>query len=128
MAQPGKGTGSAIALALQPSGQASNYRLIVASATDVFWYSIDEQLGISAPVSIYRSVYLIKAIALSQDGYLAVGGEDRVLTLWQLATGDCVAKLAHDWGIEAIAFSPDGQTLITAGTDEVISIWQKEGK
>ncbi len=100
----------------------------MASAAEVFWYSIDEHLEMSAPVSLYRSAYSIKAVALSQDGYLAVGGEDRVLTLWHLATGDCVAKLAHDWGIEAIAFSPDGQTLITAGTDEVISIWQKEGK
>ncbi len=127
VAQQGE-KGSAIAIALQPSESNSSYRLVVASAAEVFWYSIDEHLEMSAPVSLYRSAYSIKAVALSQDGYLAVGGEDRVLTLWHLATGDCVAKLAHDWGIEAIAFSPDGQTLITAGTDEVISIWQKEGK
>ena len=125
VARPEDGKGSAIALALQPSESVSSYRLVVASATEVSWYSIDEHLGISAPVSLYRATYPIKAIALSQDGYLAVGSEDRVLTLWNLSTGDCVAKLSHDWGIEAIAFSPDSQTLITAGTDEVISIWQR---
>ncbi|MEM8502581.1 MAG: serine/threonine-protein kinase [Cyanobacteria bacterium P01_D01_bin.1] len=122
-----------IALALQQSSRPSNqlssqlsdYRLIVATAAEVLWYSINEHLDISAPVSLYRSADLIKAIALSQDGYLAVGSEDRILTLWNLATGECVAKLAHDWGIEAITFSPNSQTLVTASTDEVISIWQR---
>ena len=129
-------SGGAIALALQiPPSSASQppdqplttgYRLIVASSTEVSLYSLDERLETGAPITFCRSNYSIRAIALSQDGYLAVGSEDRNLTLWDLETGDCVAKLAHDWGIEAIAFSPDSQTLITASADEVISIWQRE--
>ena len=119
------GKGSAIALALQPFDHSSGYRVIVATPTNILWYSVDEHLEVSVPITLYQSAYLIKAIALSPDGYLAVGGEDRSLTLWDVGRGDCVAKLAHDWGIEAIAFAPNGQTLITAGTDEVISIWHR---
>ncbi len=130
IAQPQDGTRvSVIALAFQSSYQTStiaDYRLILATSTEVFWYSLNEQLETATPVTLYRSKYSISAIALSQDGHLAVGSEDRNLTLWDMETGDCVAKLAHDWGIVAIAFSPDGQTLITASDDEVISIWQRE--
>lgn len=118
--------GGVIALALQSFNYASGYRVIASTASEVFWYSVDEQLEISAPITLYRSSYLIKAITLSPNGYLAVGSEDRSLTLWKVESGDCVAKLAHDWGIEAIAFTLDSRTLVTASTDEVISIWQRE--
>ncbi|MBE9061781.1 serine/threonine protein kinase [cf. Phormidesmis sp. LEGE 11477] len=119
------GVRGAIALALQTCDQVSGYRLIVAASTEVLRYDVNEHLEISAPITLYRSTYEIKAIALSPDGHLAVGGEERSLTLWNIERGDCAAKLAHDWGIEAIAFSPDSQTLVTASTDEVISIWQR---
>ncbi|EDX87256.1 protein kinase domain [Synechococcus sp. PCC 7335] len=123
---------SVIALAIQSFNHAAGYRVIASTANEVFWYSVDGHLEISAPITLYRSSYLITVIALSpsgylgSNGYLAVGSEDRILTLWDIEGNDCVAKLAHDWGIEAIAFAPDSRTLITASSDEVISIWRRE--
>ncbi len=121
----GKG---AIAVALNQTAQKGfNRQLIIAtSADEIQLYDLDAQLNSAPPIVFYQSPSPMTAIALSRGGYLAVGSEDRVLTLWRLATGDCVAKLAHDWGVVAIAFSPDGQTLITASADEVISIWQQD--
>ncbi|MGC1307657.1 MAG: WD40 repeat domain-containing serine/threonine-protein kinase [Phormidesmis sp.] len=119
----------AIALALSSSfsqGQIS-YQLAVATSTGkVQMYPLDVQLNPGAPIDFYQSPLPITAFALSVDGYLAIGTEDSVLTIWQLSSGNCVAQLAHDWGVVAIAFSADGKTLITTSADEVISVWQKE--
>ena len=118
----------AIALALHPlTTHPSTQQLVIATtARLVQLYDLDEQLNFSPPRNLYQSPYPITAFALSADGYLAVGSEDSVLTIWQLSTGECVAKLAHDWGVVAIAYSPNGQTLITASADEIITVWQKE--
>ena len=89
-------------------------------------YRLDAQLNPSEPTALYQSPLPLTAFALSSDGTLAIGSEDKLLTLWDITTGECVATLAHDWGVSAIAFSPDGKTLITAGHDEVISIWDKD--
>ncbi|MEM9945908.1 MAG: hypothetical protein AAF810_07570, partial [Cyanobacteria bacterium P01_D01_bin.36] len=101
-------------------------QLVVATEHTVLLYHVDAFLEVSVPIVICQSQSLIRAIALSKTGQLAVGSEDRVLTLWQLTTGECVAELAHDWGVCAISFTPNGQNLITASTDEVISVWQRE--
>ncbi len=118
----------AIALALHtPTAHPATQRLVVATTAGlVQLYNLDEQLNFSPPKNFYQSPYPITAFALSPDGYLAIGSEDSVLTIWQLSTGECVAKLTHDWGIVAIAFSANGQTLITASADEIITVWQKE--
>ena len=122
-----KEKGEAIALAIQTTSNRIAYQLIVATtAGKVQLYRVDAQLRVSPPIDIYQSSSLLTALALSAEGLLAVGSEDNVLTLWQVDTGDCVAQLSHDWGIVAIAFSPDGQTLISASADEVISIWQRD--
>lgn len=118
----------AIALALYtPPDQPSTQQLVVATTTgSVQLYTLDVQLNPSSPQNFYQSPYPITAFALSTDGYLAIGSEDSVLTIWRLSRGECVAKLAHDWGVVAIAFSPNGQTLITASAAEIITVWQKE--
>ncbi|MEM9092444.1 MAG: serine/threonine-protein kinase [Cyanobacteria bacterium P01_F01_bin.53] len=89
-------------------------------------YRLDEQLNPDEPVTFYQSPTPITAFALSNNGTLAIGTEDTALTLWDVNTGECVAKLAHDWGLVAVTFSADSQTLITASADEVISIWRRE--
>ena len=116
----------AVALALGSTASEYAQQLVVATEHTVLLYHVDAFLEVSVPIVICQSQSLIRAIALSKTGQLAVGSEDRVLTLWQLTTGECVAELAHDWGVCAISFTPNGQNLITASTDEVISVWQRE--
>ncbi|MEL6351416.1 MAG: serine/threonine-protein kinase [Cyanobacteria bacterium J06627_28] len=102
------------------------FRLVAATPTAVWPYEVDEHLEVSEPVRLCQSEQVIRAIALNKDNLLAVGSEDRMLTLWDVSTGDRVAELAHDWGVNAAVFSPDGRSLVAASEDEVISIWQCE--
>ncbi len=122
----------AIALALRNSSahsfehSSTTLDLIVAdSAGTVQIYPLDVELNPGQATLLHASPSPITALALSTDGILAIGTEDPTVTLWQVETGDCLAELAHDWGMVAMAFCRDGQTLIAASADEVISIWQK---
>ncbi|PZO57652.1 MAG: hypothetical protein DCF15_06600 [Phormidesmis priestleyi] len=120
----------AIALALHNNSSgntsATTVELIVAdSAGTVQIYPLDAELNPGQATLLHASPSPITALALSADGTLAIGTEDPIVTLWRVDTGDCVAELAHDWGMVAMAFCRDGQTLIAASADEVISIWQK---
>lgn len=41
--------------------------------------------------------------------------------------GNVIADLTHDDAIKSVAFSPDGQKIITASNDKNIKIWQLNG-
>ncbi len=119
-----------VAIALHTSNAAQPIQQIIAATSTglVQRYVLDAQMNPSEPIAFYQSPMPVTAFALSNNGTLAIGSEDRVLTLWDIDTGACVAELAHDWGLVAIAFSADSQTLITASADEVISVWQRTAK
>lgn len=67
----------------------------------------------------------IQAAAFSPDGKLiASGGDDKVLRLWNVATGDSAVILeGHDDLIQAVSFSPDGQWLASGSKDGTARIW-----
>lgn len=65
------------------------------------------------------------AVAFSPDGRrLAVGGTDRVVSLFDTASWKLVARLeGHIGYIKDIAWSPDGATIATAGGDGIVRLW-----
>ncbi|MDF1739407.1 MAG: hypothetical protein P1U86_09630 [Verrucomicrobiales bacterium] len=61
----------------------------------------------------------------SPDGkLLATGGYDRIIRLWEVATGKYLRNFpSHNGAIYDLAFSPDGTTLASASGDSTGKIW-----
>lgn len=73
-------------------------------------------------------------VAVSPKGdYIASGGQDGLILLWELEWVDGLPqvypappwRLRQSWGIVALAFSPDGLTLVSSSNDETVSIWRQ---
>lgn len=73
----------------------------------------------------------------SPDGkYVASASMDEnsddvhVVKLWDAATGKCIKSyIGHEWDIRYVAFSPDGNKIVSASRDETARVWNvKTGK
>jgi WD40 repeat protein len=62
---------------------------------------------------------------LSPDGrLLATCSYDRLINLWEVATGKLIRSLTgHNGAVYDLAFSLDGKLLATASADETVKIW-----
>ena len=69
----------------------------------------------------------IRLARLSPDGRrMATAGENRVLQIWDTATGASVGQpVPHEYQITAVAFGPDGQRVVTANEGSV-RVWDTE--
>ncbi|KAI8075296.1 WD40-repeat-containing domain protein [Gongronella butleri] len=55
--------------------------------------------------------------------YLAVGGADALVTLWDMKTGVCVRSFSElSWPVRTLSFSYDGQLIASASEDHFIDI------
>ena len=72
--------------------------------------------------------FLCTSIAFSPKGdVLASGSVERVVKLWDIRSGDCLATLeGHEYPILALAFSPDGNKLVSGSGDTTLMIWDLE--
>jgi WD40 repeat protein/tRNA A-37 threonylcarbamoyl transferase component Bud32 len=65
------------------------------------------------------------AFSLSgEGGYVATGGEDGLIHIWDLAGGREVTRWkAHDAAVTALTFSPDGTLLVSGAEDGAVRVW-----
>lgn len=69
----------------------------------------------------------VQVLRYSSDGrWLATGGFDHRIKVWDAATGKLLQTLVgHDDGINDIAFSPDGELVATTSRDATTRLWSR---
>lgn len=78
------------------------------------------------PLMALRQTPRIGDSSRREDGGLR--GEAGVVHLWDVAAGhELVFWQAHDTGLTALTFSPDGHTLVSGSADGTLKLWDLPG-
>src|SRR5436309_16022306 len=66
----------------------------------------------------------IHGVAIGSDGkWVATGATDRMLRIWDVATGKLHGQpMEHEGAVYPVAFSPDSQAVV-GGTDKGAMLW-----
>jgi WD40 repeat protein/serine/threonine protein kinase len=77
---------------------------------------------------VFETVEAIFAVDLSPDGKTAIsGGEDSIMILWDLRTGEAIREFeGHEGIVWAVAYNPDGKTALSASWDNTLILWNLE--
>jgi dipeptidyl aminopeptidase/acylaminoacyl peptidase len=69
----------------------------------------------------------VKALAFSTDGKtLTSGGDDKLICLWNLETGELTGSFQNSFPVKALRFTPDDNILAACGND--IKLMDRQGK
>ncbi|TGB15885.1 hypothetical protein [Streptomyces sp. MZ04] len=70
----------------------------------------------------------VTVATMALDGsWVATGGEDKKVKLWNMATRRATTLTGHTAPVTAIAVAPDGTWLATGGEDGTTRIWDRAG-
>ena len=91
----------------------------------------DTKLNFIMEIQAAHTRYITSLRFTPDHKYLASGGGDHVVNVWDVKTGKKVLGpfYGHKDDVEEIEFSPDGQYMFTSSEDKTIKIWDfKTGK
>jgi WD40 repeat protein len=94
----------------------------------VWWPILDETPQPKRTIAAHQG--WIRAIARSPDNrLLASVGNDTIVRLWSLSTGEKVAELAgHERHVYSVLFHPDGRHLLTGDLMGKVHLWDIEAR
>ncbi len=107
-----------VQLALGPVGKS---RAVIARGYQITLWDVASG---KCTATLYDGTRLFISMAMSADGKLLAAGGFGGVMVWDLDTQQRRAVLReHDGGISVLAFSPDGQRLVSVGTDRTLRMW-----
>ncbi len=90
-------------------------------------WSLEDASVIYEYKGLYTDVHSLELT--SDEKYLVAGGTDQITGVWDVGTGELIAKYSHSYGIFDIAISGNDQYIASAdGKGEVVVYDLKQGK
>jgi WD40 repeat protein len=89
----------------------------------VHLYDLEKRRALDA---IEPNAHIVCGAAFSSDGRtLAIGSQDNVVVIWDLAAKKERTRLSgHSLAVASMAFLPDGKTLLTSSYDSTLKLWR----
>ncbi|KAF8838267.1 WD40 repeat-like protein [Paxillus ammoniavirescens] len=111
-------TGTIWSVAFLPDGR----QVICGSDDSVRAWRIQDNDGVG---SVIKEGGWVQAVAASSDGrWIATGGEEKTITVWNAMTYDKVIEWeAHSGVVWSLGFSPDSARLASGSKDGAVIIW-----